>query len=168
MILRRALPCIVLVILAATAIAQSNRGTAEATVKGKKISIKYGRPMLKGRDLLSLAPVGTVWRLGMNNATEIDTAADLTVAGKDVKAGQYTLWAKKTGADSWTLAFHPTTGVWGMPVLKEGYVAELPLKLSTATASVEQFTISLADSSGSAAIKIEWGTMVLTGVAGVK
>lgn len=159
----------ILCALVTVAVAQNaGRGTAEATVKGKKITIDYGRPSLKGRDVFSLVQPGMVWRLGMNGATHIETAGDLVVAGKEVKAGKYTLWAKKTGADSWTLAFHPKTGVWGQPELKEGYIAELPLKTEKVADSAEQLTISLADNKGKAAIRIHWGTVALTGSFDVK
>ena len=154
--------------LAATAFAQGNRGTAEVTIKGKKISIDYGRPSLKGRDILSMVQPGMVWRLGMNQATQITTDADLKVAGTEVKAGKYTLWAKKTGADSWVLAFHPKTGVWGEPALKEGFIAELPLKMEKASDSDEQLTIMLADAKGKANVKVQWGTAVLVGSFDVK
>ena len=154
--------------LAATAFAQGNRGTAEVTIKGKKISIDYGRPNLKGRDVFSLIPPGMVWRLGMNQATQITTEGDLMVAGTEVKAGKYTLWARKTGADSWVLAFHPKTGVWGDPPLKEGFIAELPLKVGKATDSAEQLTIALADVKGKANVQVHWGTAVLSGSFDVK
>ncbi len=144
------------------------RSDAEATIKGKKISINYGRPALKGRDVLAQAPVGTVWRVGMNAATEITTAADLTVGGKELKAGKYSLWVRRTGEDTWTLAFHPKTGVWGAPPLKEGYVAELPLKLEKASDSMETLTISLADAKGDGEIKIHWGTALMSGKFSVK
>ena len=167
--LRRLLPCMTIVCLAASVWAQdANRGDTEVTIKGKKISINYGRPSLRGRDLLSLAPVGTVWRLGMNQATQIDTAADLMVGGNEVKAGKYTLWLKKTGENSWTLNFHPKTGVWGQPELREGYVAELPLKLEKAAASAEQVQITLYGSKGNAMVSIQWGTQLLSGSMGVK
>ena len=61
--------------LAAVAFAQSNRGKAEATIKGKLITIDYGRPPL-GSHSVSELPVGGVWRIGMNAATRIETAAD--------------------------------------------------------------------------------------------
>jgi len=155
--------------LAASVWAQDSvRGNAEVTIKGKKISVNYGRPTARGRDLLSLAPVGTVWRVGMNEATHIETAADLMVGGKLVKAGKYTLWVKKTGANSWTLNFHPQTGVWGQPELTQGYIAEIPLTLSKAANPAEQMTITLSDNKGNAAIKIQWGTFLLSGSMGVK
>ena len=159
---RKLLPCIMLLSLATPLLAQ-NRGTAEATVKGKKISINYGRPSLKGRDMLSQATPGTVWRVGMNLATEIETAGDLKVGSTVVKAGKYSLWAKKTGEDTWVLAFHPKTGVWGKPELKEGYIAELPLKMEKANDSAEQLTIALAENNGKGWIKIHWGTAQLSG-----
>ena len=154
--------------LFAQAPAAAARGKAEATVKGKNLSISYGRPALKGRDLLGQAKPGMVWRLGMNEATEITSGGDLVVAGKELKAGKYSLWVRKTGEDTWTLAFHPKTGVWGAPALKEGYAAELPLKLEKAPDTADELMIHLADKGGDAQIQIHWGTALLTGSFGVK
>jgi hypothetical protein len=145
------------------------RGNAAATVNGKNISINYGRPNLGGRDMLAQATTGTVWRVGMNEATEITSTGDLVVGGTTLKAGKYSLWVRKTGDDTWTLAFHPKTGIWGKPELKEGYAAEMPLKLEKASDSVDQLVIDLADKgSGNAEVKIHWGTAMLTGTFGVK
>ena len=148
--------------------AAGGRGKAEATVKGKAISVSYGRPALKGRDLLAEAKPGMVWRVGMNEATEITTAGDLNVGGKELKAGKYSLWVRKTGDDTWTLAFHPKTGVWGAPALKEGYAAELPLKLTKADTSADELMIHVADKEGKGEIQIHWGTALLTGWFDVK
>ena len=155
--------------LAIPAFAQGGgRGKAEATINGKTVTIDYGRPSLQGRDMLSQAQPGMVWRLGMNQATQIESTGDLMVAGKTLPAGKYTLWAKKVGDKNWVLAFHPKTGVWGAPELKEGFVAELPLTMGVAKDSAEQLMISLADVKGKAGIKIQWGTALLSGSFGVK
>ena len=146
----------------------ANRGTATATINGKTVSIDYGRPGWGGKDRLNELPVGMVWRLGMNKPTVLETSGDLVVAGKELKAGKYSLWAKRTGQDSWILAFHPEIPGWGVPVKKEGFVAELPLTPGKATDTAEQLTISLADSSGKGAVKIHWGTAQLTGSFDVK
>src|SRR5262245_44332945 len=62
----------------ATAMEQtaSNRGTASAAFGDKSVSINYGRPQLQGRDVLAMATDGMVWRMGMNEATEIKTDTD--------------------------------------------------------------------------------------------
>ena len=170
MSLRKLMLAFVVFALAVACAAQqaANRGKAEATINGKKVTIDYGRPNLNGRDMLAQATPGTVWRVGMNEATQISTDGTLVVDGKDLTAGKYTLWVRKTGADTWTLAFHPKTGVWGRPPLTEGYAAETPLKLEKAPDSAEQLVIDLADKKGTAEIKIHWGTAMLTGSFGVK
>jgi len=146
----------------------ANRGTATATIKGKTVSIDYGRPSWGGTDRMGQLPVGQVWRLGMNKPTVLETSGDLVVAGKELKAGKYSLWAKRTGQDSWILAFHPEVPGWGVPVKTEGFVAELPLKSGKAADTAEQLTISLADAKGKGMVTIHWGTAQLTGSFGVK
>jgi hypothetical protein len=162
-----AVSLIALFLLTISVFAQ-DRGTAQATVKGKTVKITYGRPKLAGRDMLRMAKPGTVWRLGMNEATEIESTGDLVVGGKDLKAGKYSLWARKTGENSWTLAFHPQTGMWGAPEMTSGFVAEAPLTMGKPAAPVDQLTINLADQSGAGAITIQWGNAQLTGTIGVK
>ncbi len=159
--------------LAAVAFAQGNRGTAEVTIKGKKISIDYGRPPL-GSHSVSELRVGDVWRVGMNQATRIETAADLGVGSTTVKAGTYTLWIKRTGESSWVLAFHPKTEgapgkpLWGAPPQTTGFIAETPLKLEKAKTSDDEVTITLADVKGKASFKVQWGMDVLVGSFDVK
>ena len=166
---RNIAPIIMMLCLTVSVLAQDpNRGTAEATIHGKKITIDYGRPSWGGTDRLAQAPVGMVWRLGMNKPTVIETAGDLVVAGKELKAGKYSLWAKRTGEDSWILAFHPEIPGWGVPVKTSGFVAELPLKSGKATDTAEQLTISLADTKGKGMVKIHWGTALLMGTFDVK
>ncbi len=159
---------VVVVFLGSTAFAQNERGTTEATVNRQTLRIDYGRPLLYGRDVLSLAPIGTVWRLGADQATEIETTGTLMIAGKTIEAGRYSLWAKKTGANDWVLAFHETIGIWGQPELTEGHIAELPLKVETAGGEAERLTIALETRGGNAAIDIHWGKARLSGSFGVK
>jgi hypothetical protein len=165
MILRKLALCLVVMSLAIPALAQMRgaRETATATVNGKTVTINYGSPSWGGQDRLGAATTGMVWRLGMNNATEIETTGDLKVGGTVVKAGKYTLWAKKTGDNSWVLAFHPKTGIWGEPAMTEGYVAEMPLKMETAKEHAEKLVISLAAAKNKVGIKIHWGKAILTG-----
>jgi Protein of unknown function (DUF2911) len=170
MSLRRMTLCLLVICMAVPAFAQTNAGRekATATVKGKTITITYGTPSWGNEDRLAKATTGTVWRLGMNQATEIESTGDLVVGGTTLAAGKYSLWAKKTGDNTWVLAFHPKTGIWGAPPMKEGFVAETPLKMEAGAEHAEKLVISLADMKGKAGIKIHWGTAVLSGSFDVK
>lgn len=162
----------VVLFLAVTAFAQG-RGSAEVTIKGKKVSIDYGKPPL-GSHSVSQLPNGGVWRLGMNEATRLTTDGELSMGGATVAAGTYTLWVKRVDANTFTLAVHPKIqgangkNLWGFPSLTTGFVAELPLKKETAKDSADPLAISLAENKGKAWIKIQWGTDVLSGAFDVK
>jgi hypothetical protein len=60
---------------------------ASATIAGKRITIKYGAPSIRGRQvfgdagLLSKDWTYPVWRAGANAATSLITDADLDMAG---------------------------------------------------------------------------------------
>jgi hypothetical protein len=71
------------------------RGTATATVGGKKVAIDYGQPALKGRkfaDLMKQLPGDRMWRAGAGAVTILSTDADLMVGGKRVPAGKYSVY----------------------------------------------------------------------------
>src|SRR5919204_3866664 len=112
----------VLVVAAALVVAQtqdkskrpSPPGTAQFTFSdGKKITIDYSRPSVKGRKIYGgLVPFGQVWRTGANESTTFVTDANLTIGGKDVPAGNYTMFTIPA-EDKWTLIISKKTGEWG-------------------------------------------------------
>jgi hypothetical protein len=147
----------------AEAPADSNRGVASATFGDAKVSIDYGRPQLQGRDMLARATEGMVWRMGMNEATEIKTDADLKFGETVIPKGSYSLWMKKGSEDKWELVFNKKTGIWGHAHPAEDDFASVPLKASTSEKSVETFTIELTATNETAGmLKATWGTTIVS------
>lgn len=102
--------------LAAISFAQDSlpRGKAETMVDGKKVVIDYGRPELEDRsldELMSKLPGDRVWRAGENQVTTLDTATDLTIGGKTVPAGKYSLYVLAPEDGNWALLVNENLGI---------------------------------------------------------
>ncbi len=124
---------------------------------GKTITVDYSSPRLKGRKVGGeVAPYGEVWRTGANEATTFVTTANLSVEGKDVPAGSYTIFTVP-GQDQWTLIINKKTGEWGIPYHYESdELARVPMQVGKTSAPVENFTISF-DQSGGCTLQLSWG-----------
>src|ERR1700731_767489 len=80
---------------------------------GKTVTVDYSSPRAKGRKIFGgLVPYGQVWRAGANEATTFVTTSDITVGGKAVPAGKYTIFALPS-EDRWGLIISKKTGEWG-------------------------------------------------------
>jgi len=75
--------------------------------------ILYSRPQKQGRKIFGeLVEYGKVWRLGANEATEIELYKDVKIGGKKVSKGRYTLYAI-VSENIWTLILNKDTDTWG-------------------------------------------------------
>lgn len=142
--------------------AQGNRGKASINVKGKSISIDYGRPQLQGRDVMQMAPNGTVWRMGMDQATELDTAATLKFSGLTVKPGKYTLFAKKISDKDWRLIVNKRSKIWGTEHDASQDLGSTPLTVTELKSPVETFTITLSAKGDDGLLEMSWGNRKLS------
>ena len=101
--------------VAGLALAEGNpRGAASATVGGKKVSVDYGRPALKGRELdalLKQLPPDRMWRAGENQVSTLTTEGDLRVGGKRVSAGKYSVYVHAGENGAWDFVLNKDLGV---------------------------------------------------------
>ncbi len=91
----RFITCLTILILAAMAYSQEMRDTATTKIGGKTVTIEYGRPALKGRNLAELMkklPADRIWRAGAGAVTTLNTETDLVIGGEKVSAGKYSLY----------------------------------------------------------------------------
>ena len=124
---------------------------------GKAITVDYSSPRAKGRKIFGgLVPYGDVWRTGANEATTFVTGADLTVEGKDVPVGSYTIFTVPT-ADKWTLIVNKHTGEWGIPYKYESEeLVRVPMTVSSTSGPVENFTISFDQTGDTCTLQLSW------------
>lgn len=75
--------------------------------------IVYSRPQKNGRIIFGdMIPYGKVWRLGANEATEIEFFQNAKFGNVSIKKGRYTLYAIPTES-KWTFIINKETDVWG-------------------------------------------------------
>jgi hypothetical protein len=101
--------------------------------------VVYSRPQLNGRKVFGgLQEYGDVWRLGANEATEIEFFKDVKINNRKIKKGRYTLYAIPF-PDKWTLIINKETDVWGSFVydsLKDVVRVDLPVKKNEMTEDI--------------------------------
>jgi hypothetical protein len=157
----RVVPGLLAVALAAPALAQGERGKAELPAGAGAITIDYGRPSLKGRDMFSQLQEGAFWRMGRNEATVLTTPADLAFGGTHVAKGAYSLWLKKSG-EAFLLVFNSQTGQWGTNHDPAKDVASVTMAKAPLPAPVETFTIGLAPLPKGGTLELSWGATKLS------
>jgi hypothetical protein len=127
-------------------------GEAQVSFDEKTVRIEYGRPSLKGRDMLAQAQVGVTWRMGADKATTLSTQTDLRFGSISVPAGSYVLKAKKVGEGAWQLLVTDSDDV----------TAGIPLVAKELAENVELLTIGLVAEGSQGQFEMRWGTTSLT------
>lgn len=126
---------------------------------GKTILVNYSSPRMHGRKIFGdLVPFGEEWRVGADDATAFVPNVDVTVGGKNVPAGRYTLFALPTPT-KWTLIISKKIGEWGIPYPgKQFDFARIEMKTSKLPSPLENFTISFDQTGTSCTMKLDWET----------
>lgn len=152
---------------AGIAVAQKPSPPAEAstTINGKKITIKYSAPSVRGRKIfgdggvISKDPNYPVWRAGANSATSLTTEADLDINGLKVPKGTYTLYVL-TG-QPWKLIVNKQTGQWGLEYNQGQDLGRVDMAMSKPPAPVETFKITLDSTGGDkGTLTLAWADVV--------
>jgi Protein of unknown function (DUF2911) len=156
--------CPLILLATVPLLAQRNpRATSKLELAGKFVMVEYGRPSLKGRDMLGLAEVGKVWRMGADKSTTFTSDGKASFGKVTVPEGTYSLWLRKVGDKSFELVFNKKSGQWGTQYESIDDLASVPLTFSEASESVEVFTINLKQGAKSNVgdFEILWGKTVL-------
>ena len=135
----------------------SPRDSVEISFAGKKISVNYGRPSMRGRTIMgALVPFNKWWRTGANEATAFVSQVDLIAGGDTIPRGSYTLYSMPS-EKQWKLIINKQTGQWGTVYNPDFDFVRIPLKKKMLKSSVEKFTIVLEkNGSNSGVMKLTW------------
>jgi hypothetical protein len=123
----------------------------------------YSRPQKEGRTIFGeLVELGKVWRLGANEATEIELYRDVRVKDKKLPKGRYSLYAIPTEAQ-WTLIFNKDTDSWGAFKYDEKKdVLRVNVPVQKNPAPLDPFSIMFNKSAAGADMVIAWDEAMVT------
>jgi hypothetical protein len=139
---------------------------ASTTINGKKITIKYSAPSVRGRQIwgdggiISKDPNYPVWRAGANSATSLVTEGDLDINGLKVPKGSYTVYVLLS-QPNWKLIVNKQTGQWGLEYHQDRDLGRVDMTMSKPSAPVETFKITLDSTGGNKGkLTMEWADTV--------
>ncbi|MBO9621041.1 MAG: DUF2911 domain-containing protein [Niabella sp.] len=123
-----------------------------------RMRVIYSRPAKNNRPIFGsdLVPYGKVWRLGANEATEIDFFTPVTVNGKKIAAGRYTMYCIPNEKE-WTFIINKDTDAWGAfnyDSAKDVVRATAPVE--EVKDLIESLTINFEKSGSKVNLVVEW------------
>jgi hypothetical protein len=117
----------------------------------------YSRPHKGGRLIFGgLIDYGDVWRLGANEASEIEFFRDVRINKKLVKKGRYTMYVIPT-PEKWTFIINSETDVWGAFKYSSAKdVLRMTVPVNKNDTTVENFTIDFTKTNFGALLNFYW------------
>jgi hypothetical protein len=147
------------VLAATTSLAQmpSPPQTADVSLNGKAVTVKYGAPSMRGRKIVGeLVPYDKVWRTGANESTSFVTEGNVKIGGTSVPAGSYTLYTLP-GSSQWMLIVNKQTGQWGTKYDQSKDLARIPMKSGKLSSPQETMSITFENTHGSSTeLHVKW------------
>src|SRR6266566_5156736 len=138
----------------------SQRGTVTQMVAFTRISVEYGRPVARGRDLFgALVPWDSVWHPGADSATRVTFDHDVLLEGKLLRAGEYSLWLIPRERAPWTVILSRAAHVFHKPYPGSRFdvmhIDVTPEQASNVESFAIYFPMVLRDE---AVMRLHWGT----------
>lgn len=116
----------------------------------------YSRPHRQGRKIFgNLVKWGEPWRLGANEATEIQFFQPVTIQNKRVEKGQYVLYAIPY-EDHWTIVFNSNLYTWGLKFNLAKDVAKFDISSANKDQMVEFFSMVFEKTAAGADLVMAW------------
>lgn len=117
----------------------------------------YSRPLKGGRVIFGdLLEYGKVWRLGANEATEIEFFKHVKINDTKLKKGRYTMYCIPNAA-SWTIIINKETDTWGSFKYDEKKdIIRVEIPVQKQTESTEAFSMVFEKATNGANLIMAW------------
>lgn len=116
----------------------------------------YSRPHLQGRKLFeAVLKYGEPWRLGANEATELQLFKAATISDKKIPAGRYILYCIPQ-IDKWTIVLNSNIDCWGLKQDASKDVARIDVAAIKTIQRVEYFTMLFEKTDAGADLLMAW------------
>lgn len=120
------------------------------------IKVIYSRPQKKGREIFGvMEKFGSVWRMGANESTDIQFTQPVTIGGKKLKAGSYSLFAIPNEKE-WTIIVNEQTNRWGLSYDQTKDVVRVNVPVETTDKVIEYFSMTFVETPTGANLVMAW------------
>jgi len=120
----------------------------------------YSRPQKQGRQLFGyLLKYGEPWRLGANEATEIEFFSPSTIQGKRIDKGRYILYCIPQ-AENWIIAFNSNINSWGLHADTQKDIHRFTIPVQKSSTVIEFFTMSFSGTKSGADLIMAWDNII--------
>jgi hypothetical protein len=128
-----------------------------------KARLLYSRPQKNNREIFGeLIEYNKVWRLGANEATEIEFFQNVKFGDTKVKKGRYSLYCIPT-AEKWTLILNTDTDSWGSFIYDQKKdIARVDIPVEKQAISTESLSILFEKITGGFSLNIGWDNVKVT------
>ncbi len=136
----------------------------DPTLANPVARVIYSRPQKKGRPLFTdsstagnaIQHYGHEWRLGANEATEIEFFKPVTINGKQIAPGRYIMYCIPYPG-TWKIIFNTNLYSWGLHIDKTKDLAEIDVPVIKNNIEIEYFTMFFQSSASGCDLVMAWG-----------
>lgn len=124
----------------------------------------YSRPQRNGRIVFADSSVtenviqhyGQDWRLGANEATEIEFFKEVSINGKKIAPGRYIIYCIPY-AGKWRMILNENLYSWGLHIDKARDIADIEIPTLKNNVQIEYFTMLFQKSTYGCDLVMSWG-----------
>jgi hypothetical protein len=116
----------------------------------------YSRPHRQGRSIFGdLLKYGERWRLGANEASEIEFFQNVTIQDKKVNAGRYIIYCIPY-QDKWTIILNNDLYTWGLKIDSTKDIMQFDIPVKKTSVDFEYFTMVFQPITNGAQLVMAW------------